>query len=102
MKIPRSDLEYARLVRKKRSDIKKSLKKGYLNLNQLFNDGDLYSNYIANMKILNLVGSLPNIGSVNTKKILRKLKISLIKRVKGLGKNQKVIFFKYFGIYIKK
>jgi len=51
------------------------------------------------MKIIDLVCSLPKIGRVNAEKILRRLKISTRKKVGGLGKKQKVIFYKYFDIY---
>ena len=42
-------LEKARLVRKKRSEIKEQLKKGKTSINKLFKDQELFENYIAGM-----------------------------------------------------
>lgn len=92
------NLEKARLVREKRAEIKKALKRGHLNLDNLFNDIKLFNNFISNMKIIELVSSLQGIGRVNAEKILRKLNINFSKKVGGLGKNQKENFMKYFKI----
>ena len=91
-------LEKARLVRKKRSEIKEQLKKGKTNINKLFKDQKLFENYIAGMKVLNIISSLPGNGRIHASKVLEELKISSHKKIGGLGKNQKDNFYKYFNI----
>jgi hypothetical protein len=92
------NLKKARLVREKRAEVKKALKRGHINLDNLFNDIELFNNFISNMKTIELVSSLQGIGRVNAEKILRKLNINFSKKVGGLGKNQKENFIKYFKI----
>jgi ERCC4-type nuclease len=98
-----ADLEKARSVRKRRSEIKKELKEGTLSLNDLLNHKDIYAVFIRNMKVIEIVSSLPGIGKVNAEKILKKLNISLIKKINGLGKIQAENFLKYFKVnnYLK-
>jgi guanylate kinase len=91
-------LEKARLVRKKRAGIKSMLKEEKIDINKLFKDNELFEEYISNMKVLDLVSSLPGNGRVNALKILKALKISPNKRVGGLGKNQRRSFYQYFKI----
>lgn len=93
----RKGLEKARQVRKKRAEIKESLKKGKLNIKSLFKDKKLYAD-ISNMKVINLISALPGNGRVNALKILKDLKISPNKKIGGLGRNQKDSFYKFFKI----
>ena len=76
-------LEKARLVRKKRSEIK---------------EHELFENYIAGMKVLNVISSLPGNGRMHAARVLEELKISPHKKMGGLGKNQKENFYKHFNI----
>jgi hypothetical protein len=91
-------LEKARVVRKKRSEIKDRLKKGKTTIRALFKDKKLFEEYISGMKVLAIVSSLPGNGKMNAVKVLEELKISPHKKMGGLGKNQKATFFKYFNI----
>ncbi len=100
MTILKPNAEFARYIRKKRSETKIALKKGNLNLNKLLNDNDLYREVISNMKVFELLKSLPGTGRVSADKILKKLKISYCKKMGGLGKNQKKNFLNYFNIKI--
>ena len=85
-------------IRKKRAGIKNLLKKGELELNQVFRDNKM-SGYIVNMKVIDLISALPGIGKVKAKRILaNELNISLNKKIRGLGKNQKEKFSNYFNI----
>lgn len=94
----RRGLKKARLVRKKRASIKNSLKKREIDLKTLFTNKELYDGYIANMRIIDIVSSLPGNSRISAEKILRSLKISPSKKVGGLGRNQKKNFYQYFGI----
>ena len=100
MTVLKPNEEFARFIRKKRSETKRALKNGDLSLNKLLNDSDLYKETIYNMKVFELLKSLPKTGRVRADKILKKLKINYCKRVGGLGKNQKKNFLNYFNIEI--
>ena len=91
-------LKKARQVRKKRAEIKSQLKKGEIDIKKLFNDKELFEEYIINMKVLDLVSALPGNGRVNALKILNDLNINKNKKVGGLGKNQKRNFYRFFNI----
>jgi len=91
-------LEKARVVRKRRSEIKDQLKKGKTTIRALFRDKKLFEEYISGMKVLAIVSSLPGNGRMNAVKVLEELNINPHKKMGGLGKNQKATFFKYFKI----
>ncbi|MCD4669752.1 MAG: 30S ribosomal protein S13 [Actinomycetia bacterium] len=91
-------LEKARLVRKKRSEVKDRLKKGKISVNALFRDRKLFDEYIAGMKVLSIISSLPGNGKLHAVEVLKKLNINHHKKMGGLGKNQKASFFEYFNI----
>ncbi len=94
----RKGLKAALEVRQKRAEIKELLKKGKTEIRLLFKDVKLFEKYIINMKVIELVSSLPGNGKVNALKILKDLKISPNKKVGGLGKNQKNNFNRFFKI----
>ena len=48
------DIEFARFVRKKRSEIKAELKSGRLTLKELISNKEKYEKYIINLKVLEL------------------------------------------------
>ncbi|MGM0367424.1 MAG: integration host factor, actinobacterial type [Actinomycetota bacterium] len=88
-------------VRKKRASIKKSLKRRETDLSALFADKELFNEYIANMKVIDLISALPDMEKVRAKQILEdKLNISTSKKVNGLGKKQQKKFYDYFNIGI--
>jgi len=91
-------LEKARLIRKKRAEIKELLKVGKIDIRKLFMDKELFEKYVNNMKVLDLVSALPGNGRVKALKILKGLKISPNKKVGGLGRNQKKSFYQFFKI----
>ena len=94
----RKGLKAALEVRKKRAEIKELLKKGKTEIRLLFKDVKLFEKYKINMKVIELVSSLPGNGKVNALKILKDLKISPNKKVGGLGKNQKNNFNRFYKI----
>ena len=94
----RKGLEKARKVRKKRAEIKELLKKGKLDIKSLYKNEKLFTEFVLNMKVINLVSALPGNGRVNALKILKDLKISPNKKIGGLGRNQKDKFYKFFKI----
>jgi hypothetical protein len=91
-------LEKARVVRKRRSEIKEELKQGKTTIKKLFRDEKLFNEFISGMKVLAIVSSLPGNGKMSAVRVLEELNISPNKKMGGLGKNQKASFFKYFNI----
>ncbi|MGM0364934.1 MAG: integration host factor, actinobacterial type [Actinomycetota bacterium] len=88
----------ARQIRKSRAELKKSLKKGRTDLKSIFFDERIFKQ-IANMKLVELVSSLPGMGRERAERILvQELGISLSKRAGGLGKKQRQRFLNYFKI----
>ena len=96
--IPSSNINFAREIRKTRSNIKKELKTGMKTLNDVLKDPDIYDKYIANMSVFDLLSSLQGYGRVSVEKVLKELKINNCKKVGGMGKKQKEKFYKYFGL----
>jgi hypothetical protein len=96
--VPLSDIENARNVRKMRSVIKAEVKSGKISIQRVLSDKDRYEKFIANMKLIDLVSSLPGYGKKSGEKILTRLKISSCKTVKGLGKKQYASFIEYFNV----
>lgn len=92
-------LKKARLYRIQRAQIKQSVKKGIVSLGDVFNGSVNYKDIVGNMKLIDIVKSLPGIGDIKAKKILNSLSISERKTIKGLGEKQKANFKKYFKIY---
>jgi len=95
---PKNGIEYARYIKKKRAAVKRSLKSKKVSLKD-FVSGNIVSEDIMNMKVIDLISSLPGIGRVNAEKIMSELKIKNNKRLLGLGKLQKERFYKYFKLH---
>ena len=93
-----SDIDNARNIRNMRSVIKADIKIGKTSINKVLSDKDLYEKYVANMKLIDLVSSLPGYGKKSGEKILARLKISTCKTIRGLGAKQYTSFIQYFGI----
>jgi len=91
-------LKKARYYKIQRSEIKQSIKKGSMLLSDVFGSDEEIKDIVANIKIVDIVKSLPGIGEIKAKKILKNLRISDRKTLKGLGEKQKENFKKYFGI----
>ncbi len=96
--VPLSDIANARNIRKMRSVIKANIKMGQISIEKVLSDKDIYEKYIANMKLIDLVSSLPGYGKKSGEKILARLKISSCKTIKGLGKKQYASFIEYFNV----
>jgi hypothetical protein len=95
-----SDIEKARSVRNRRSELKRKIKNGSMAVDEVFFMGSDYLKYFANMKVYEFVCTIPGFGPVSAEKLLAKLKISHCKKLKGLGKRQSAEFFGYFNIKV--
>ena len=61
-------LKKARYYKFRRSEIKKSIKKGTASFNSFFMDGNDANDLIANMKLADMIKSIPGVGAVKRKK----------------------------------
>lgn len=92
----KSALESAREIRKKRSEIKKGLKSCSIILKELLEENNKYFMIAMEMRIQDLMRSLPGFGDIRVSKVLGELKISPRKKFKGLGHKQKSRLLDYF------
>lgn len=90
-------IAYARYIKQERARLKKSLKSGEVTLKEVVLENKIPED-VLNMRIIDIIRSLPNIGRVNAEKIMVDLKINTKKRLMGLGKVQKKRFYDYFDL----
>ena len=88
----------ARLCKTQRAQIKQSIKKGSADFNSFFLAGSCCNEIVADMKLKDMIKSIPGVGDIKAQKILNILNISSRKTVSGLGKKQKENFKNYFKI----
>jgi guanylate kinase len=92
----RSALKSAREIRKKRSEIKKLLKSCKVKLLELLEEKSMYFMVAKDMRVSDLIRSLPGFGDIRVSRILNELKISPRKKLSGLGHRQKSRLLDYF------
>jgi len=85
-------LEKAGAARRPRAEVKDKLKMGALSLGELFeatDRGDESGNMLAKLKVVSVLESLPGVGKVNAKRLLKGLDISEGRRLGGVGDKQR-------------
>ena len=85
-------LEKAAIARRQRAEVKEKLKMGGLNLTELFEQLDTpdpSSDMLAKLKVVSVLESLPGVGKVNAKRLLKGLDISDGRRLGGVGDKQR-------------
>ena len=85
-------LEKAGAARRQRAEVKDKLKIGSLSLGELFeatDRGDESGNMLAKLKVVSVLESLPGVGKVNAKRLLKGLDISDGRRLGGVGDKQR-------------
>jgi hypothetical protein len=85
-------LEKAGAARRQRAEVKDKLKMGALSLGELFDAtdrGDESGNMLAKLKVVSVLESLPGVGKVNAKRLLKGLDISEGRRLGGVGDKQR-------------
>lgn len=85
-------LEKAAVARRVRAEVKAKLKIGSLNLEELFEQadrGDETAEMLSKLKVLSALESLPNVGKVNARRLMRALDIKESRRVGGVGRKQR-------------
>ncbi len=89
-------LHKAAAARKERAELKERLKRGQVTLSEVLTAGES-SDVIAKMRISAVLEALPGIGKVRAEKLMRELRISDTRRVRGLGDNQRRALLEELG-----
>ena len=74
-------------ARRKRAELKESLKTGRISLREILEQPT--NDVIGKMKVQTVLESLPGVGRVRAHKIMERLQIKDSRRVRGLGDKQK-------------
>ena len=82
-------------ARRKRAEVKESLKNGSTDLMQVLDRSG--EGIVGKMKVSSVLESLPGVGKVRARKIMERLDISESRRIRGLGTKQKDALLKEFG-----
>ena len=83
-----ANLEKAVQVRRERAGIKDRIKTGAISLPDVLEEGTR-NEVIAKTKVAELIEAVPGVGKVRRIQIMERLGISVDRRVKGLGPNQR-------------
>jgi len=88
-------LEKAAQARKARAELKERLKMGSITLAELLgqSEGD---DIIGKMKVVAVLESLPGVGKVKAHRTMEDIGISMTRRVRGLGAQQREALLKSF------
>ena len=89
-------LEKAAVARRQRAEVKEKLKMGSLSLRELFEQGDR-DEILAKLKVVSVLESLPGVGKVRARRLMQELDISESRRLRGLGRNQRMALLGRFG-----
>jgi hypothetical protein len=87
-------LQKALKLRRKRADLKKKLKSGDIDINEVLN---MKGQVVERIKAIDLLASLPRVGKITAQKIMDEIKIAESRRIKGLGVRQRKALISRFG-----
>ena len=85
----RQNLDKAMRIRKERSEIRASLKAKRMSIEEFFELADNGNEAARGMRVEALIRSMPNYALPRTQQLMKRLRISSSRRVKGLGKHQR-------------
>ena len=89
-------LQKAAAARKARAGLKDRLKRGELMLSEVISIGET-DDVVGRMRVSAVLESLPGIGKVRAEKLMRDLRISDSRRIRGLGDNQRRALLEELG-----
>lgn len=89
-------LQKAAAARKSRAEVKERLKRGEVQLAEVISIGDT-DDVVGRMRVSAVLESLPGIGKVRAEKLMRDLRISDSRRIRGLGRNQRRALLEELG-----
>lgn len=74
-------------ARRRRADVKKALRTGERTLADVLEQAE-QDDVIAHTKVIDVLKSLPRVGTVRATKVMDRLDIAANRRLRGLGKHQ--------------
>lgn len=74
-------------ARRRRADMKQALREGRQTLAQVLEEAE-QDDVIAHTKVVDVLKSLPRVGSVRASRVMERLDIAANRRLRGLGKHQ--------------
>jgi len=89
-------LQKAAAARRSRAELKDRLKRGELKLAEVISIGET-NDVVGRMRVSAVLESLPGIGKVRAEKLMRDLRISDSRRIRGLGDNQRRTLLEEIG-----
>ncbi len=91
-----ANLKKAAAARKARAELKERLKRGEIKLAEVIEIGET-DDVAGRMRVSAVLESLPGIGKVRAEKLMRDLRISDSRRIRGLGGNQRRALLEELG-----
>lgn len=77
----------ATLARRRRAEVKQALRTGGRTLADVLEEAE-HDDVVAHAKVVDVLKSLPRVGSVRAAKVMQRLDIAPNRRLRGLGKHQ--------------
>jgi hypothetical protein len=74
-------------ARRRRAEMKQALREGRRTLSEVLEQAD-QDDVIAHTKVVDVLKSLPRVGSVRASRVMERLDIAANRRLRGLGKHQ--------------
>jgi hypothetical protein len=91
----RAALARAAEARQVRAEVKEKLRAGAMDLDEVF-DRAVTDEHVARLKVLTLLESLPKVGKVKSRRLMKSIGIAESRRVKGLGAEQRKALLEAF------
>ena len=91
-----ANLDKAAASRRERAEVKNRLKHSGASIVDVIEQGQ-HTDVIGKMRVLDLLQSMPGIGTVRAPQLMERLGISESRRVRGLGINQIAALHREFG-----
>jgi len=82
-------------AREVRAEVKDELRTGATDLDEVFHRAET-DEYVARLKVLTLLESLPKVGKVKSRRLMASIGIAESRRVKGLGAEQRKALLEAF------
>lgn len=93
----RAALDRGMQIRLKRAEYKAKLKNGLMSVEQFFELADSGEQAASGMRVESLIRSMPGYAVPRTEQLMKRLRISASRRVKGLGYVQREGLIKALG-----
>lgn len=93
----REYLEKASKVRRERAIVRNDLKSGLMTFGQVLKLADADCQAVSNMRVKQVINSMPGYGHAKTQQLMRALQIADGRRIKGLGVRQRAALLEVLG-----